>query len=370
MEFLEKIIYVNNEEKKLPASGLLEDVIKAYWDTSECDTYFVKLNGQTINSILNDDDVVVNEGDKIEPLFYVPVISNLFLNGSNGISTGFRQVILPRNVNEVIEYIKKKINGTEHPRMSLLPYWKNFKGSTRQTSDGGIEILGCVEQVNTTTYKITELPVMTGYVNYCKFLDRLEEDGIIQSWKDLCDPKTNELLFEVKTTREFTRSHNDVESLYRVFHLAKPFTECYNCIDENNRVREFSSIHEILDTFIEIRLKYYGLRKQHLLDSLTNELKKLVSKYHFCDGIIKKTIKVAMVKKDDIIAQLKKVPKIIECDGSYNYLLNMPIHSISKDTLDELKKQIFDAQAEFKKIQGTSVETMWTDDLHELKKVL
>jgi len=66
MEFLEKIIYVNNEEKKLPASGLLEDVIKAYWDTSECDTYFVKLNGQTINSILNDDAVIVSEGDKIE----------------------------------------------------------------------------------------------------------------------------------------------------------------------------------------------------------------------------------------------------------------------------------------------------------------
>lgn len=153
-------------------------------------------SSEILKALFNENDRVIvgnqiYEGDKIEPLFYVPVISTLLLNGSNGISTGFRQVILPRNIDDVIEYIKKKLNGVEKPRMQLLPFWKNFKGSSRYNSEGSLEILGCVDMVNTTTYKVTELPIATSYVSYCTFLDKLEEDGTIQSWKDMCDPKTN-----------------------------------------------------------------------------------------------------------------------------------------------------------------------------------
>ena len=103
------------------------------------------------------------------------MISTLFLNGSNGISTGFRQIILPRNLNDIIEYIKKRLAGTKNPKMDLLPWWKNFKGSSRYNAEGQLEILGCIERDSMTTYRITELPVSTDYVNYCKFLDKLEE---------------------------------------------------------------------------------------------------------------------------------------------------------------------------------------------------
>ena len=320
------------------------------------------------------DNVIVGnqmyEGDKIEPLYYVPVVSTLFLNGSNGISTGFRQVILPRNINDVIDYIQKKINGTAKPKTKLLPYWKNFKGSCRITENGSYEVIGCIEQVNMTTYKITELPVYASYASYCKFLDKLEESGTIQSWKDLCDPTTNELLFEVRTTREFTRKHDNLESLLREFHLVKPITEQYNCIDENNRVREFTSIQEILDAYIEIRLKYYNLRKDYLLKSLEDSLKKLSSKYLFIKAIVDKTLVVSNKKKDEIVKQLEKMPKICKINDSYDYLLAMPIHSLTKEKLEELKKQIEDAKAEYKQIKETSIQTMWTNDLHELKKVL
>lgn len=321
----------------------------------------------------NDKAIVGNqtyEGDKIEPLFYVPIVTTLVLNGSNGISTGFRQVILPRNPVDVIEYIKKKLNGTEHPRLQLLPFWKNFKGFSRYNEEDNLEILGCIEAVNMTLYRITELPVTTNYVNYCKFLDKLEEDGIIQSWKDLCDPKTNELLFEVKTTREFTRTHTDNESLLKVFHLIKPFTECFNCIDENNRVREFKSIQEILDAFIDIRLSFYQKRKDYILASLKTKLEMMLSKYLFVKGIIDKTIIVANKKKDDIVKQLEKIDKIIKIDDSYNYLLQIPIHQLTKEKMDELKQQIEDDKSEFKKVKATTIQDMWLTDLAELKKAL
>lgn len=321
----------------------------------------------------HDNNIVGNqiyEGDKIEPLFYIPVISTLFLNGSNGLSTGFKQVILPRNINDIIEYITKRLNGVEKPRTKLIPWWKNFKGSCRYTEDGNLEILGCIERINTTTYKIIELPISTQYIKYCDFLDKLEENGTIQSWKDLCDPKTNTLLFEVKTTRDFSKKHNDNESLLKVFKLIKPFTEQFNCIDENNRVREFKSITEILDAFIDLRLKYYDLRKEYILKTLSDNMMKMNSKYIFVKAIVDKKIVIANKKKDEIIEQIKATKGLIEIDGSYSYLLNMPIYNLSKEMLEALRNDINDAKTEYDKINSTTIQDMWLNDLKELKKVL
>lgn len=312
----------------------------------------------------------IYEGDKIEPLFYVPIISTIFINGSNGLSTGFRQIILPRNILEVISYIKAKLNGVKKPSMKLLPYWRNFKGSSRYTEEGNLEILGKIEKVNTTTYKIIELPITVEYSKYCDFLDKLCDTGVIQDYKDLCDPKTNSILFEVKTTRDFTKRNESEEDLLRVFKLIKPFTEQYNCIDENNRVREFGSIQEILDSFIDIRLKYYNKRKEYILGSLKNDLIQLSSKYLFIKGVVDKTIIVSNKKKDDIVKQLEKIEKIQKVDESYDYLLRIPLYQLTKEKIDELKEEIKNKKAEYDKVKNETIENMWLEDLKELKKVL
>ena len=153
-------------------------------------------------------------------------------------------------------------------------------------------------------------------------------------------------------------------------HLVKSLPETLCCIDENNRVREFGSIQEILDAYIEIRLKYYNLRKDYLLKSLEDNLQKLSSKYLFIKAIVDKTLVVSNKKKDEIVKQLEKMPKICKINDSYDYLLAMPISKLTKEELEELKKQIEDTKAEYKQIKETSIQTMWTNDLHELKKVL
>ena len=48
----------------------------------------------------------------------------------------------------------------------------------------------------------------------------------------------------------------------------------------------------------------------------------------------------------------------------------MQIQSLSKEKLDELKKQIDDGKAEYKKIKETSINDMWLNDLNEFKKLI
>ena len=321
----------------------------------------------------NDEEIVGRqffEGDYIEPKFFVPIFPILFLNGSSGLSTGFSQDIYPRNPNEIIEYIKKKISGTEKPRMQLLPWFRGHLGKVEFNKElNRNESFGVITKNNMTSYTITELPIGIEYQKYVEYLDKLCEGGTICDYDDRCDPKTDKILFEIKTTRDFTRKHEG-RKLFDVMHLVKSLPETLCCIDENNRVREFTSIQEILDAYIEIRLKYYNLRKDYLLKSLEDSLKKLSSRYIFIKAIVDKTLVVSNKKKDEIVKQLEKMPKICKINDSYDYLLAMPIHSLTKEKLEELKKQIEDAKAEYKQIKETSIQTMWTNDLHELKKVL
>ena len=48
----------------------------------------------------------------------------------------------------------------------------------------------------------------------------------------------------------------------------------------------------------------------------------------------------------------------------------MPIHSLTKEKLEELKKQIEEAKVLYKTTNSTTIEAMWLNDLAELKKVL
>lgn len=311
------------------------------------------------------------EGQHIEPQYLMPVYPTLFLNYTEGLSTGFASKVYPRNPDSIITYIKKKLSGTERPRVDLAPWFRGFKGQVRFNEETqNYECVGIIEQNNMTSYTIKELPVGLDYTKFIEHLDKLVDDKVIVDYDDHCDPTTDEMLFDIKTTRDFTRKHEDLESLMKVFHLVKSLPENLTCISKENRAHTYGSVQELLDLFIDERLQHYTKRKDYLLGELKSKLLMLSSKYLFVKGIVDETIIVANKKKADIIAQLERIDKIHEVDGSYEYLLRMPIHSMTVETLAELKKQVQDAREEYDKIKATSINDMWLADLHELKKLL
>lgn len=335
----------------------------------------VKMSAITKKLFMDIDNNVLEqqffEGQYIEPKYLIPIFPVMFLNGSNGMSTGFSNELQPRNPEDIILYIKKKLSGTEHPRMDLLPWFRGHLGKVECNKElQRNESFGVITKNNMTSYTITELPIGVEYQKYCEFLEKLEENGTIQDYDDKCDPKTDKIWFEIKTTREFTRKHESERSLYEVFKLVKSLPETLCCIDENNRVREFKSVQEILDAYIDLRLKYYDKRKAWILDDLKFKLGVLASKYLFVKSIVDGVIVVNKKKKDEIIKQIEKNPKIVKVNDSYDYLLAMQIYNLSYEKLEELKKQIEDGKEEYKRVKETAIEQMWLDDLSELKKEL
>ena len=321
------------------------------------------------------------EGDKIEPLFFVPIFPTIFLNPANGISTGFKFQINPRNPKDIVKYIQAVLN--KSARMpdpdKFIPYFKGFKGTTKlevrvdpSTGEKYNEFVnyGIIDKVTGTELLISEIPITYSYEQYIKVLDRLIEKGTIVDYDDQSDPKNDEFKFDVKVHREFFKKNPDQEDWIKVFGLSKSLPEQLNCIDENNKIHEFGSIKEIMDSFIEIRLKYYGIRKKYLIQKYTEELKLNVSRYLWCKGIVEDTIKVRNVKKDDIIKQLDKIEKIIKQDDSYNYLLNMSISSITKEKMVDLKEKVGELKNLIIELKATSEKDMWLKDLDEFQKYI
>ena len=318
------------------------------------------------------------EGSVIEPMYMMPIFPVLFLNGTDGISTGWKTTIFPRNPKEILKYIRAVLN--KDPKIphieNSLPWFKGFLGETKlikeKNSEGKtverVMNYGVVEKVNSNTLHIKEIPITYTYASYIKVLDGLVEKGTIEDYEDLSDPKTDKFEFTIKVKRVFFEGNQDSQSWIKVFALAKPLNEQLNCIDENNRIKEFKDIKEIVDAFMKIRLDYYEKRKKYLLEKYMNEIQIDASKYLWCKGVIDESIKIKNKKKDDIVKQLDKIDKIVQKDGSYNYLLNMPMSSITKEKMDELTTKIKELKEIIKNTQKMKIEEMWLNDLDEIEK--
>ena len=311
-------------------------------------------------------------------MFMMPIFPVLFLDGTDGISTGWKTTIYPRNPKEILKYIRAVLNKSDKiPHIeNALPWFKGFLGETRlvkeKDANGNVSEkvmnYGVIEKVNSNTLHISEIPITYTYASYIKVLDGLVEKGVIEDYEDLSDPKTDKFEFTIKVKRVFFEGNLDSQSWIKVFALAKPLNEQLNCIDENNRIREFNNIREIIDAFIKIRLEFYAKRKEYLLKKYIEEITLDVSRYTWCKGIIDESIVIRNRKKDDIVKQLDKIDKIVEKDGSYNYLLNMPMSSITKEKMTELTEKIKVLKDKIKELQKKTIEEMWLNDLDEIEK--
>jgi DNA topoisomerase-2 len=107
------------------------------------------------------------------------------------------------------------------------------------------------------------------------------------------------------------------------------------------------------------------------MDEIDKELNILEWKMKFIKGVIDGTIIVNNQTKEKISQQLVDLefPKLSE-NKSYDYLLTMPIYSLSKEKIDELQNKIDNLEEELEKIEATTELQQWKKELIELKKVV
>lgn len=305
------------------------------------------------------------EGDKIEPQYFLPIIPTILINGSSGIAVGFASNILNRNPLEVLlnceNIIKdKKVN-------IIKPYVPGFTGTYAQDPINSKRwiIRGSFINHNTSTIKITELPPSMTYERYEIILDDLVEKKIILSYEDNCKDNVD---YVIKFTREFLSKLDD-DKIYKLLKLEESQTEIFTTLDENGKLKIFESPSEMISYFVKFRLEYYNKRKEFMLNKMKHDLKVLLNRGKFIKAIIENKIEIKNKLKSDIIIDIEKL-KLEKIDNDYDYLLRMPIWSLTKEMYEKLKLDYSEKKIEIEKLSLIDPKDMYLDDLSELKKKL
>jgi DNA topoisomerase-2 len=342
---------------------------KRFTNAAAAPRYIYTYGSPILFQLMNKNDTAILkeqffEGNKIEPAFYLPELPLLIINGSNGIASGFKQMILPRDQKAVLRYLKKRLNGTIKKQFDALPYFQGFTGTVEKDTDNRFKISGVAKRINTTTVEITEIPVGIELAKYISILQKLKDKDVIKGFTDKSDKE--KFNFIISFTRQQLKKLDTDEKLYDTLKLIKYETEIYNAVDEDNAVETFKSIGDIFDYYIKVKLKYTQNRKDYLLQKYADEIAVDNSKYYFIKGIVDGTIKVNNRKTDAIIKDLEKIDEILPLDSNYKYLLNMNIHSLTKEKLKQLKDSITAKKQLIKDLKKKKLEEIWLDDLNNL----
>ena len=76
----------------------------------------------------------IEEGQKIEPEFYAPILPMSLVNGAEGIGTGWSTSIPCFNPLTICENIRRKLKGLDFNRMK--PWYRGYTGDIQYKEDG------------------------------------------------------------------------------------------------------------------------------------------------------------------------------------------------------------------------------------------
>ena len=324
-------------------------------DAASARYIFTRLSDITRKIFLKNDDelfdYVIEDGDKVEPNYYVPIIPTILLNGSIGIGTGYSTNIPSFKLEDVIDRVERWINKEEFK--SLTPYYEGFKGKIIKTSTG-IATKGILTKEGDQIH-ITELPV-----------------GV---WTDTFKEKLEDLLLEKKITKLVNHStEKDVcfiiegpKDCEKLLKMTSPIKINLVAFDRNGVIKQYDSIQEMIEEFCEVRLEFYVKRKKELLRSLNHEKMVLSNKHRFLNDVITKKIKLFNEKEEIVIASLDD-EKYDRIDDKYDYLLNMSARQFTNERMTELENRVNGIIIKIGEIENTTEREMWLSDLNKLKE--
>ena len=201
------------------------------------------------------------------------------------------------------------------------------------------------------------------YEKYDEILDRLVDEKVIVSYDDNC--KEN-IEYVIKFTRSELEKYDD-EKLIKLLRLEETSTEIFSTLDENGKLKIFETSSDIIRYFVDFRIGFYEKRKSFVLNKMNSDLKLLSNKGRFIKAILDEKLKVSNIPKAKIIEGVEEMG-LDKIDGSYDYLMRMPIWSLTKELFEKLKEDFKSKKEDIKKLEETEPKDMYLEDLNELKK--
>nr|CDI54273.1 probable DNA topoisomerase II [Melanopsichium pennsylvanicum 4] len=333
-------------------------------------------------------DYLDDDGQKIEPHWYIPVAPQVLMNGAEGIGTGWSTSVPNYNPHDIVANLRRRMNGESV--VPMKPWFRGFSGEVEEFAPGRFKVSGTVNQIDEKTYEITELPIRAWTTNYKETLEeRINSSekvaATIKDYKEYHTESTVNFIVELTAKGQAEIAEKGVETFFKL--SCQISTTNMVLFDQDGKIRKYSSPEEILEDFYLLRLSYYQKRKEHLVDQLKLAYDRLSNQARFVQMIITRQLVVSNRKRAEIVADLRKhdfrpFPKTgkaaiaaepeddeaideedISADSDYDYLLNMAIYNLTKEKVEKLLRERDTKEEELKILINRTVQNLWDEDL-------
>ena len=350
---------------------------------------FTQLNKITRSIFPASDDNILNylndDGLSVEPVFYAPIIPMVLINGSKGIGTGFSTDIMCYNPLQIIEYLKNKLLSIED-EMEFIPYYEGFKGLITKITDDKFLIKGIYEKLANDKIRVTELPVGYWTEDFKELLEELIEpspgkDGkkipaTIKEYDDMSKDTNVDftITFSKGKLEELESGKGDygcngLEKLLKLY--TTNTTTNMHLFDANDTLQKYDKITDIIDAYYEVRLKMYQERKDYMINDLEHELVLLSNKAKYIKENLEGTIDLRKKKREQVVQMLesKGYDKINKDNEDYNYLVKMPMDSVTEENIEKLLNEKGKKETELEIVKTTSNNKMWLNELYKVEEL-
>jgi DNA topoisomerase-2 len=348
-----------------------------------------------------------DDGESVEPEYYLPVVPMITLNGVIGIGTGYSTDIPPYKPDDIICLLRHRLEGSietlaERP---LDPWWFGFKGITIRADEQTWLTKGLYTMDDEKkTVTVTELPVGSWTKDYKAFLDALceadekkskeakkeakkAETGSNKSTKDEVEPcglkgfddlyNDQDVCFILYFTEEGYDAIKDrPDKFEKQFKLTTSWkTTNMTCFDTDFNIVKYKTVGDMLEAFVEKRLPMYEARRTMLLEALGAQITELDAKRRFIQAILDERLVLQKRTDEEIVENLKacEIPPLSNLDApdaydSYDYVLRMRMDRVKAAAVAELDGQIAEKQGEIEHLEAETGASLWLADLEEFRE--
>eukprot|EP01132_Coremiostelium_polycephalum_P007836 gene7836-9650_t len=287
----------------------------------------------------------IDDGKKVQPKWYMPIIPMILVNGGQGIGTGWSSTIPSYNPRELIENMRRALK--KQDLKTIKPWYRGFNGEIEQKSSNQYIVKGVWKKLGEHKLEVTELPIKTWPQEFKEYLEKLmnveeKEKKATKGAKTSKTAKTAKKLAKTTTTKTKKKKADDDDdeetsrkepiiksydnhsvgdsihfiietvkpvdelNIEKIFKLASNISETNMVVfDEEGRIRKFETTMEIQEHFFTLRMKTYSHRKEFLVEKLNQEYLRLTNKARFILAVVNKELVISNVKKVDIMKKLK-----------------------------------------------------------------
>jgi len=348
-------------------------------DAASARYIFTKMETLTPLLFRDEDDVlltyVVDDGDVVEPEFYIPILPTILINGATGIGSGWSSNIPCFNPTDILESVRTWIDNDgevllEDPddgsQLSLFPeikpWYRDFDGAIVKENDKYVTY-GIINK-SSDKVKVTELPIG---MSTDKFKENCEDwlvNKNIKSMKNYSTPKKVDFL--ITESDDGLNCTLENMKLYSYLHLSNMVL-----FNEKQQLKKYT-VDQIINDFCKMRYEFYIKRKKYIINNLEKELRFIGNKARFIQEVVEKKLNIMNVDEELVVKELEKrgydkENKKDDGEGGYNYLLTMQVRTFTANKIKQLKNDLESSKKKLEYAKSTTEKQMWLNELKEFE---